>query len=136
MVSLIRKVIDNTETTLEKQYSLIALKRKDLKKAVYTGAVALGLSIPIAIMDYVPLINNYVKNKDLNPRVLGEIGILVSTNVIINSIIRSFEHSRDMKELEKLITKIKRSDLNPEKTPLIRSKRRVYTTKQDIKFRN
>ncbi len=104
------RVISNIDASLEKQRELIAIKRKDLKKVIYTGAVTLGLSIPIAVVDYIPLINNYVKNKELNPRMIGEVGVLIGTNVIINSVIRSFEHKRDMKALEKLITNVKRSN--------------------------
>lgn len=83
------------------QKALLDARRKDIKKAVYTGAVTIGLSIPVIVVNYIPVIENFIKNRDINPRTIGETGLIIGTNILINGVIRSIEYLRIVNEFDR-----------------------------------
>ncbi|MGC8479543.1 MAG: hypothetical protein ACP5M9_02650 [Candidatus Micrarchaeia archaeon] len=99
--SKIDKVENNIKECLITQKALFEARRKDIKKTIYTGAIAIGLSVPVIVVNYIPIIENFIKNKDLNPRTLGEMGFFIGTNILVNGVVRSIEYLRIDNEIEK-----------------------------------
>ena len=110
------------------------IRRRDIRKAIYVGFATIGLSIPVVIVNYLPLINNFIKTHDVDARTIGSIGVTVGANLIASGLIRSYEYFKNVDEINKKfeeLKSIKREEL--EELQTITSK--VTTTNTDKRKR-
>ena len=83
------------------------IKRREIRKAVYAGFTTIGISIPIVIVNYLPLINNFIKTHDVDARTIGSIGVAVGTNLVANGLLRSYEYFNNITEINKRFEELK-----------------------------
>ena len=83
------------------------IRRRDIRKAMYVGFATIGLSIPVVIVNYLPLINNFIKTHDVDARTIGSVGITVGANLIASGLIRSYEYFKNINEINKKFEELK-----------------------------
>ncbi len=108
------EVIDTkkrSKESIKKQCRLedkeLYLKRRDLNRAIYAGAITIGISIPVVIINYIPTINNIINNKDITARTVGTVGLAIGTNLMVSGFLRGIEYWRSLKDMNRKIRELK-----------------------------